>query len=122
MNKKTVIVGASENQSRYAYKAAVMLDEYGVDFVPVGIRPGAVLGRPICALADRPTIEHVHTITLYINPKNQREWYDYFFQLHPKRVIFNPGTENAELEEALEEQGIDVVQGCTLVMLRSHQF
>jgi len=73
-------------------------------------------------LRTQPVIEEVDTITLYINPRNQKEWYNYFFKLKPKRVIFNPGTENPELKKSLEEKGIRALEACTLVLLRSGQY
>ena len=120
--KKTVIIGATPNPSRYAYLAADMLQEYKHEFVPVGIKRGSVFGKEILDLRSRPEIQNVDTITLYINPDHQKEWYDYFFKLKPKRVIFNPGTENLELEKSLEEKNIEALEACTLVLLRSGQF
>ena len=120
--KKTVIIGASTNPSRFAYLAAERLHEHGVEFVLVGIKKGNVLGQEILDLRAQPKISDVDTITLYINPTNQREWYDYFLKLKPKRVIFNPGTENPELEKLLEEKNIEALEACTLVMLGSGQY
>jgi len=120
--KKTVIIGATTNPSRYAYLAAEMLQEYNQEFVPVGIKRGSVFGKEILDLRSHPEIQNVDTITLYINPDHQKEWYDYFFELKPKRVIFNPGTENPELERSLEEKNIQSLEACTLVLLRSGQF
>jgi predicted CoA-binding protein len=120
--KRTVIIGASENPARYAYVAAGMLQEFHHEFVPVGVRYGTVLGKEILDLRAHPMIDNVDTVTLYINPKHQKEWYDYIFKLKPKRVIFNPGTENPELERLLEDQGIHALEACTLVLLRSNQY
>jgi predicted CoA-binding protein len=120
--KKTVIIGATQNPSRYAYLAAERLRENDIDFVPVGIKKGSVLGQEILDLKTRPEISDVDTLTLYINPSHQREWYDYFLKLKPKRVVFNPGTENPELEKQLEENGIEALEACTLVMLRTGQY
>jgi predicted CoA-binding protein len=122
MLKKTVIIGATENRSRYAYLAAEMLQEYNQEFVPVSIKRGIVLGKEILDLRSRPKIENVDTITLYINSSHQKEWYDYFLKLDPKRVIFNPGTENPDLENFLEVKGIQALQACTLVLLRTGQY
>jgi len=88
----------------------------------VGIKKGNVLGKEILDLKARPEISDVDTMTLYINPTHQQEWYDYFIKLNPKRVIFNPGTENPELEKQLEEKGIEAVEACTLVMLGTGQY
>lgn len=120
--KKTVIIGASNNPSRYSYLAASMLKEYGHEFVPVGLKKGFVLGHPILDIREKPMIENVDTVTLYVSPENQEGLLEYLGSLKPKRVIFNPGTENEWLEKGLEEKGIEINQACTLVMLRSNQF
>src|SRR5258707_10177628 len=120
--KKTVIIGASPNPSRFAYQAAERLREHDIEFVPVGIKKGIILGKEILDLKKHPEISDVDTITLYINPSHQREWFDYFFKLKPNRVIFNPGTENPELEKLLEEKNIEAPEACTLVMLRTGQY
>jgi predicted CoA-binding protein len=122
MRKKTVIIGASPNPSRYAYLAADMLTQYGHEIVPVGIKKGEVSGKQILDLRQKPPVKDVDTVTMYIGPRNQPEWYDYIVGLKPRRVIFNPGSENDELIKKLEEAGAEVVEGCTLVMLRSRQF
>jgi len=122
MSKKTVIVGATPNPSRYAFLAADMLHEYGHEIVPIGIKTGSVQGKEILPMASEPAIAGVDTITLYIGPPHQPEWYRYLLSLKPKRLIFNPGTENPEFERLAEAAGIETVQGCTLVMLRSGQF
>lgn len=120
--KKTLIVGATTNRGRYAYIAAEMLVEYGNEIVPIGIKSGEVLGQEILDIRDKPMIEGVDTITLYIGPAHQPEWYDYMIGLKPRRVIFNPGTENREFEKMLREHGIEAQEACTLVLLRSHQY
>jgi predicted CoA-binding protein len=119
---KTVIIGATTDRSRYAFLAASMLKSYNHEIVPIGIKKGEVFGAQILNIYDRPQVEDVHTITLYIGPQRQPEWYEYLVSLKPKRIIFNPGTENETLEQLAEDNGIEVVQGCTLVMLRSHQY
>jgi uncharacterized protein len=120
--KRTVIIGASTNPGRYAFIAAEMLTESGNEIIPVGIKAGSVSGKAILNLRDRPLVQEVDTVTLYIGPRHQPEWYSYILSLKPKRIIFNPGTENREFQQMAEEAGIDVVEGCTLVMLKSHQF
>jgi hypothetical protein len=119
---KTVIVGATPNPSRYALLAAGMLKEYGFEFVPLGIKSGVVHGEPIIDLRKRPEMDDVDTITLYIGARHQPEWYDYLISLNPRRVIFNPGTENAEFESLLNQHGIEPVEACTLVLLRTGQY
>lgn len=120
--KKTAIIGATTDRSRYAYLAASMLTSYNHEIVPIGIKRGEVFGTEILDIYDKPPIKNVDTITLYIGPQRQPEWYEYLLSLKPKRIIFNPGTENDEFEQMAEQQGIEVVHGCTLVMLRSHQY
>jgi predicted CoA-binding protein len=120
--KKTVIVGATTNPGRYAYLAAEMLTDYKHEIVPVGIKKGEVFGSQILNIQEKPVIENVDTITLYIGTQHQPEWYDYLLSLHPKRIIFNPGTENAEFQRMAEEKGIEAIEACTLVMLRSNQY
>ncbi len=122
MSKKTVIIGATTNTGRYAYLAAQMLNEYKHEIVPVGIKTGEVLGTKILDIKEKPVIENVDTVTLYIGPQHQPEWYDYIFSLKPKRIIFNPGTENDEFEKQAEQKGIEALEACTLVMLRTGQF
>ena len=120
--KKTVIIGATTDRSRYAYLAASMLTQYQHEIVPIGIKKGELFGAQILNIFDKPALGNVDTITMYIGPRRQPEWYDYLLSLKPKRIIFNPGTENDTFEKMAEEQGIEVVEGCTLVMLRSYQY
>lgn len=122
MSKKTVIIGATTNPARYAYIAAGMLTEYKHEIVPIGIKNGAVYGRQILPINDRPGVKNVDTVTLYIGPHHQPEHYDYILSLKPKRIIFNPGTENKEFEKLIEEAGSEALEACTLVLLRSGQY
>lgn len=119
-SKKTVIIGASDNSNRYSYIAANRLVAHGHEVVPIGIKKGRVAGLDI--ITEHPALEQVDTITMYINPQRQPAYYDYILSLHPKRVIFNPGTENDELEEMLQQQGVQTTEACTLVMLSTGQF
>lgn len=109
------MIGATPNPARYAYLATSRLLSHGHKVYPVGIHKGEIEGKPI--LTDFPELDDVHTVTLYVGPKNQVHWIDYILKLHPKRIIFNPGTENPVLENAAAARGIECVQGCTLVML-----
>lgn len=120
--KKTVIIGATTNRDRYAYIAAEMLAEYKHEIVPIGIKKGEVLGQPILDINARPEVKEVDTVTLYIGSQHQPEHYQYILNLKPKRVIFNPGTENAEFEKMVEEAGAEAIEACTLVLLRSRQY
>ena len=120
MKKKTLILGASTNPSRYAYLAAERLVANGHPIVNVGIKSGEVAGVPI----EKPELIHsdLDTITLYLSPKNQVEYYDYIIKSKPKRIIFNPGTENHELESLAEASGIGTTEACTLVLLSTGQY
>jgi predicted CoA-binding protein len=122
MTKKTVIIGATTNSARYAFIAAGMLSEYNHEIVPVGIKSGSVYGKEILQINKRPVITDVDTVTLYIGPQHQPEHYDYILSLKPKRVIFNPGTENEELEKLVTDSGAEALEACTLVLLRSNQY
>ncbi|MGB0523695.1 MAG: CoA-binding protein [Flammeovirgaceae bacterium] len=112
---KTLILGASPSIHRYAYRAAHDLLSNGHEIVPVGIKSGQVFGKEI--INSKALQEGVDTITLYISPQHQTEWYDYILQTAPRRIIFNPGTENTELAQLAQKQGIEVDFACTLVML-----
>jgi len=118
--KKTLILGATTNPSRYGYIATSRLKSYGHEVVPVGIRVGDIEGVDI--LLGKPQVEGVDTITLYLNPTRQKDYYDYILGLNPKRIIFNPGTENPEFYEILREEGIEVEVACTLVLLSTGQY
>jgi predicted CoA-binding protein len=120
--KKTVIVGATTNPGRYAYLAAESLTSYKYEIVPIGIKKGEVFNNTILNIRDKPFIPDVDTITLYIGPRHQPEWYEYLISLKPKRIIFNPGTENPEFEKKAEQAGIEALEACTLVMLRTGQY
>ena len=113
--KKTLVLGATTNPARYAYLAVHRLVQKGHEVVPVGVIIGEVAG--ISILHGQPEVKDVDTVTLYLGAERQREYDDYILSLHPKRIIFNPGAENPELAQRGEKQGIEIVEGCTLVML-----
>ncbi|MDO9187263.1 MAG: CoA-binding protein [Bacteroidia bacterium] len=115
MSKKTVVIGASDNPERYAYKATIALQKRNHEVIPVGIQDGEINGIKI--IKEKIDIDNVDTITLYVGPKNQPSWFEYIIGLKPKRVIFNPGTENPEFEELLQQNNIETIEACTLVML-----
>lgn len=117
---KTLVLGATDNPSRYAYRAVHSLKSYGHEVVPVGIRKGQVAGLDI--RLDRPQEADIDTVTLYVGPQNQPGWYDYILGLKPRRIIFNPGTENPELEQKAQAAGIQTEEACTLVMLSVGQY
>ena len=120
--KRTVIIGASPSPTRYAFQAASQLVRFGHEFIPIGIKRGVVLGKVILDIRLKPKIDDVDTITLYVGTRRQPEWYDYILSLNPRRVIFNPGTENSEFERILENAGVEALEACTLVMLRTDQY
>lgn len=122
MKKKTLVLGASTNPDRYAFMAAHLLKEHGHPVVPIGIKKGEVAGETILMLQDKPNVKDVDTVTLYVGPANQKEWYDYILSLKPKRILFNPGTENDELEKIAKSNNIETEQACTLVLLRTNQY
>ncbi|MBD2769043.1 CoA-binding protein [Hymenobacter sp. BT664] len=118
--KKTLVLGASDNPARYSYRAVHQLKNHGHEVVPVGIRQGQVAGLPIHT--DRPQEPDLDTVTLYVGPQNQPAWYDYILGLKPKRILFNPGTENPELERLAQQHGIETEEACTLVLLSIGQY
>ena len=118
--KKTVVLGASSNPARYSYLAVQRLRAHNHPVTAIGRRIGQVADVNITK--DHLQESDVDTITLYLNPKNQVEYYDYILNLHPKRIIFNPGTENEELIKKAKENNIKPVIACTLVMLGTGQY
>lgn len=120
IKKKTVVLGASPNPARYSFKAVKSLARFGHEVIAVGFRPGVIYDHFI--QRGTPEIKDVHTLALYIGIERQEEYHDYIISLNPKRVIFNPGTINEVLMKELEEMNIEVVDGCTLVMLDSGEF
>ncbi|MHA7131366.1 CoA-binding protein [Algoriphagus namhaensis] len=119
---KTLIVGATPNPTRYAFSAAEFLQRAKKEFIPISIKRGEVLGEPILDLREKPRLEGIHTITLYLNAKHQEEWEDYLLSLQPERIIFNPGAENPSLFKKALAQGIEPLNACTLVMISSGQY
>jgi predicted CoA-binding protein len=120
--KKTLILGATTNPDRYAYAAAQLLTRYGHPIVPVGVKAGEVFGQPILTEKKPLPEAQIHTLTLYVGVKNQPEWYDFILKTKPKRLIFNPGTENPELAKLAKQAGIETENACTLVLLNLGQF
>lgn len=121
MSERVLIVGASKKEDRYAYKAQKMLVEYGHSVVPVHPTESSILGEDVISTIGDAKGEF-DTATLYVRPQILRRELDQLIKLHPKRVIFNPGTEDAEIEAQLEDAGIKAVKACTLVLLRSGKF
>ncbi|WP_306353570.1 CoA-binding protein [Flavobacterium sp. '19STA2R22 D10 B1'] len=119
-NKKTLVLGATTKEDRYAYKAINMLVDKGHSTVAIGQNEGEVAGIKIQTKAV--PFKGIDTVTLYVNPTRQREYYNYIIGLQPKRVIFNPGTENPEFYQLLAPNGIKAEVACTLVLLTTNQY
>ena len=120
MAKKTLVLGASCNPSRYSYVAINRLTGMKHPVVGIGKKKGTVAGVEI--ETEQQPIEDVDTVTLYLSAANQQPYYDYILGLNPKRIIFNPGAENEELASLAEKKGIEPVEACTLVMLATGQY
>jgi predicted CoA-binding protein len=119
-SKKTLVMGASDNPSRYSYLALNRLREHGHPVVAIGSHAASVAGVEIeTSMKD---YEQLDTVTMYLNPNNQKGYYNYLLSLKPRRIIFNPGAENPELEELARKNGIHVQEACTLVLLSTGQF
>lgn len=121
MKRKTLVLGASTNPERYSNIAVNRLLNAKEEVIPVGIKPGAIGGVSIITDLSEE-IEDVDTITLYLNPQRQQAYYDYILGLHPRRIIFNPGTENPELMQLAKGKGIVVEAACTLVLLATGSY
>lgn len=119
-NKKTLVLGASENPARYSNMAINRLKSHQHPVVAIGNKTGTVAGIPIGT--EKIELDDIDTVTLYLNPAHQKEYYNYIISLHPKRIIFNPGTENDELAELAEKNNIIPVEACTLVLLSTGQY
>ena len=119
-SKNTLVLGASKNPQRYSYLAMHKLKAHGHPVMAIGKREGSV--NDIEIVTGTPAFKDVDTVTLYLNPTNQKPYYDYIISLKPKRIIFNPGTENRELASLAKNNGIEALQACTLVMLSTGQY
>ncbi|HZL10916.1 MAG TPA: CoA-binding protein [Prolixibacteraceae bacterium] len=118
--KKTLVIGASENPERYSNKAIRALLAHDHEVVAIGLREGKVEG--ISFNSEKKAFNNIDTVTLYVGPQNQAEYYSYISSLKPRRVIFNPGTENPEFIAQLKAEGIYPEIACTLVLLRTGQY
>lgn len=119
-NKKTLVLGASENPSRYSFLAINSLRKHQHAVAAIGRKSGRVLDVDITT--EKKPLDTIDTVTLYLNPTHQKEYYDYILSLHPKRIIFNPGTENTELYDLAKNNGIQPMEACTLVLLNTGQY
>jgi hypothetical protein len=114
-SKKTVVLGASAKSDRYSNKAVKQLLKNGHQVIPIGFENEKI--NELQIETELSPIENVDTISLYLNPKRQEAYYDYILSLNPKRIIFNPGTENSNLQKLAKNKNIDTIEACTLVML-----
>lgn len=118
--KKTLVLGASDNPARYSFLAVNRLRANGHPVEAIGLKPVKVADVQVGT--SKKAFGDIDTVTLYLNPVRQREYYDYILSLHPKRIIFNPGAENEELAAMAREKGIQTLEACTLVMLSTGQY
>ena len=120
MHKKTLVLGASLKPNRYSHFAVQRLVANNVETVAYGLKKGEISGIKIDT--ELIAYENIHTVTLYLNSKRQQEYYNYIVSLNPKRIIFNPGTENLEFYKILKEHNINLEEACTLVLLSTNQY
>ncbi|MFV0566225.1 MAG: CoA-binding protein [Flavobacteriaceae bacterium] len=120
MSKKTLVLGASLNPSKYSNLAIQKLVAHNHETLAFGLKEGRVLNVEVSN--ELLLYKNVNTVTLYLNPKNQKQYYSYIISLRPKRVIFNPGTENPEFYAVLKTNAIDFEVACTLVLLSTNQY
>lgn len=121
MDKTTLVLGASPNPERYSYRAVRTLKGKNIPVIAIGNREYESDGLRIIK-GMPPDIGPVHTVTLYLSAKNQREYYNYIISLHPRRIIFNPGAANQEFVDLLKKEKIEIVTDCMLAMLACGQF
>lgn len=120
MKKKTLVFGASIKPNKYSNFVTQKLVSHQIETVAFGLKEGVIAGVQINT--DILPFKDIHTVTLYLNPKNQKSYYDYIISLKPKRVIFNPGTENPEFYQILKENNIFFEEACSLVLLSTNQY
>jgi len=120
MSKKTLVLGASLKEDRYSNMAIKKLNRNGHEVVALGLRNGII--DHVRIETGKPTFKEVDTVTLYLRSNRQKQYYDYILSLKPKRVIFNPGTENVELFKILNQNQIKTEVACTLTLLAIDQY
>ena len=118
--KKTLVLGASDNPARYSNLAIQRLRSHEHPVVAIGRKHSRV--NDVTVENEKKQFEDIDTVTLYLNQQHQKEYYDYILSLKPRRIIFNPGTENAELASMAQQQNIKTMEACTLVMLSTGQY
>ena len=120
MNKKTLLLGASENTQRYSNMAIKSLRLHDNEVIAIGKKEGVV--EDVRIGTEKKSLENIDTVSIYLNPQNQKEYEAYILSLKPKRIIFNPGAENKPFAEKAREAGITPVEACTLVLLTTGQY
>lgn len=120
MNKNTLVLGASTNPERYSFLAVERLRAHNHPVYAIGKKEGVIGSTEI--MTDHPALANIDTVTIYLNPSHQKEYYNYILTLKPKRIIFNPGAENEELKQLALQNNIEPVEACTLVMLSTNQY
>ncbi len=118
--EKTIVLGATDNPDRYSCKAVKALLRNDYEVVALGFRAGTIKETEI--LTGMPHVENVDTVLIYMGVKKQKEFYEYIQSLKPRRVIFNPGAENPELQDILKSQGIEIVKDCALIMINTDAY
>lgn len=120
ISKKTLVLGASDNPTRYSFMAITRLRQQGHLVVAIGKKETKI--SDINVATGFPLLDNIDTVTLYLNPQNQKVFYDYIISLNPKRIIFNPGTENTEFAKMAAAHGVYTMEACTLVLLSTNQY
>ncbi len=118
--RRVVVLGASANPLRFSYKAVTILRQQGFEVIPIGLRKGSIDTLEI--ITGTPEIDEIDSLLLYMNPDNQKRYYEYIFRVDPGTIIFNPGTENSELARMAREKGITVKFDCAINMLQDREF
>lgn len=117
---KTLVLGASPKPTRYAYQAVSLLEKHQIEVVAMGVKSGKIGSIPL--IKPFKKLDGIHTVSLYLSPQIQQDYYDYILELRPYRVLFNPGTENPEFTTQLDKAGILWENSCTLVLLSTNQY
>ncbi len=120
MEKPTLVLGASLKPGRFSNTCVKTLVSAHIPVQAIGLREGTIDNTPV--YSGFRELHNIHTVTLYLGAENQKPWYAYILKLKPKRVIFNPGAENPEFAEALENAGIETIEDCTIMMVQGDRF
>lgn len=121
MEKTTLVLGASPKRNRFAYKAVRSLQRRNIPVIAIG-KKNTNLDGILIRMGKPKDIGNIHTVTIYLNERNQKEYYDYILSIKPRRIIFNPGTINPEFAEMARKEGIEVLESCMLIMLNNGKF